>query len=112
MFGIFRIVGRLHLLEQFIYFRLQTFLFGQHAIVAHRLMARCVRLDLRAIQRQSTDLQQSGFTTQSQHFDKQMLELCQMPPTIFTDRAKVRNVVAHNNSEGHVRFASRCDLSR
>jgi hypothetical protein len=111
-FCIFRVVGGLRLSEQFINFCLQTFLFGQHPVVAHGFMARCVGLDLCAIERQSTDLQKPGFPTQSEDFHKQVLKLRKMPTTIFTDRAKVRNVVPHDDSEGHVRFASRHDLPR
>ena len=59
MVSIFRIISCLSLLAQFINFRLQTFLFGQHAVVTHGFVARCVRLDLCAIPRQSSDLKQS-----------------------------------------------------
>jgi len=55
-----------------------------------------------AIQRQSPDLQQPGFTTQNQRVQKQRLQVLQMPKAKVGDAAKVRNVFAHDHPKSRI----------
>ena len=61
---------------------------------------------------QPPHLQQTRFTTQHEHFQKQRLQMLQMPRPKFGDAPKVRDILAHDDAKGRVGDASLHDLPR
>ena len=109
------IIGRVRAVgacQQGVDLLLQSFGFRPHAVVTHRLVTRRIRLDFGAVQRQTPHLQQARFATQHQHFQKQRLQMLQMPGPILGDAAKVGDVLADNHPKGRVGDTALHDLSR
>ena len=70
-----------------------------HAFVAHRLVLGGVRLDLRAVERDMSQLRQTGFFRQLQHLQKQLGQRRQMTLPEVGGRAEIGRVVRDDHHE-------------
>ncbi len=93
LLGIRRLGGRQHASDLGFQFRL-AFL---HALIAHRLMFRRVRFDLRAIQRDVAEFDQPCRLAQLQNLQEQGAEGLQMPLAEVADGSEVRRIQRHNH---------------
>jgi len=72
-----------------------------HAFITHRFVFRGVRLDLRAIQRDMAEFDQSCRRAQLQNLQEQRAERLQMPLAEVADRPEVRWIERHNHHKNH-----------
>ena len=95
-------VGSFRLGEDLLDLLPQTTLELHHARMAHRLVLAGVALDLRAVDGDVAQLDQTRLLAQTQHLEKQTLKLRLVLSTEATDAGVIRVVAPRHHAEGHV----------
>ena len=98
----FIIIRCLGLSQQLRYLRRQLRCLLLHPLVTHRLMLRCVGLDLRAVQRHVPQLHQPRLLAQRQYLYEQARQRIQIILAKVGDGPEVRCVVRRQHPEGDV----------
>ena len=70
-----------------------------HARIAHRLVLRCVRFDLRDVERDMPKLDQIGLLAKLQNLQEETSECFQMSLAEVGDGAEIRRIERHNGHE-------------
>ena len=99
---VFLIIRCLGLSQQLRYLRRQLRCLLLHPLVTHRLMLRCVGLDLRAVQRHVPQLHQPRLLAQRQYLYEQARQRIQIILAKVGDGPEVRCVVRRQHPEGDV----------
>ena len=99
---VFLIIRCLGLSQQLRYLRRQLRCLLLHPLVTHRLMLRCVGLDLRAVQRHVPQLHQTRLLAQRQYLYEQPRQRIQIILAKVGDGPEVRCVVRRQHPEGDV----------
>ena len=99
---VFLIIRCLGLSQQLRYLRRQLRCLLLHPLVTHRLMLRCVGLDLRAVQRHVPQLHQPRLLTQRQYLYEQARQRIHIILAKVGDGPEVRCVVRRQHPEGDV----------
>jgi hypothetical protein len=109
---VLRRVDPLGRLEELRHLRRQLLLLGLHPLVAHRLVLGGVRLDLRPIERDDAQPDQTEPLTQPQHLHEQRRQRLQVDAPELADAAVVRVRIAGDHPKRDVFVRPLLDLAR
>ena len=105
-------IRRLRLLEQRRDLRVEPCLLRHHPAITHRLVLRRIRLDLRAIQGDVSQLDQARPLTECQDLHEQVGQRGQMLLAEVTDRPEIRPLVRREDAKRHILFQLAGNLPR